>query len=326
MKRQLLLIALATFISILASACSTVSVPMKVTHPAKVNLSGYERVMISKMNGDSGPAMEAKVRNLIASSSKLTIVGKRALGKYKVRYRETNANLKEAKLKKSKNKRLANVIHIMGSFPGSYQHGVVSEKDTCKTKKRGKYSCIRYKRVGTYTLRGEIKIADMETGIIFYKRPFKIEESDYKLSVDTSPGNIDKATLKRKARQKATLAIKKILLPWTETIYVPFEKDKAIPGMEGGIIAAQGGRLDDAVRIFSEQIVQAQQDGVESKIVALAYWNLALALEHSGQYDDAINALQKAYSLRQRISFLDEQDKVKKLRQEEQELKRQGVM
>lgn len=309
----------------LASGCATVSVPVNVTHPAEVNLSMYNGVVLGSISGQLGRNLEDEVQKIFVTAGKPKVFGRHALGNHSLRLRDTTADVAAEKARTTKGAEVADLAYVTGSLSKNIERKTEKQRKECtRSKTNQKYKCIKYTRTHKYVIRGELKIADVQTGIIFFNKKIVEDASKSTSAYDTSPANIDSNALKSEAMNKMRKKLRRALRPWNEKVYVRYTKDKALPGLEQGIKAAQGGMLEEAARIFKAEAERAEGDPVlEPKVKGIAYWNLGLAYEYSARYDEAIEAFRKAFELSSDMGHLKEVENVEKIRAEAEELKRQ---
>lgn len=99
-----------------------------------------------------------------------------------------------------------------------------------------------------------------------------------------------------------------------------------MPSLELGIRHAQMGEMKEAIKTFHRTAKAAEVNPeLKPAQIAKAYWNLGLAFEYSSQYDQALKYLKKAYLLYPYPPYLHEQDSVRQMQKNEEELKKQGL-
>ena len=84
----------------------------------------------------------------------------------------------------------------------------------------------------------------------------------------------------------------RMIVPYTERVYVSFETDKEMPELERGFRMVDAGNWDAALNIFQN----ATEIYSNSPEVHKAYYNLGLSYMYTDQFDQARTALQEAYA------------------------------
>ncbi|MBF0530485.1 MAG: tetratricopeptide repeat protein [Deltaproteobacteria bacterium] len=94
--------------------------------------------------------------------------------------------------------------------------------------------------------------------------------------------------------------------------------------LEKGIEQARAGLWDQAVVLFNQAVAASTADpGIKPKAAARAHWDLGLAYEYTGRFDEAYSEIRKAYELTNEPEYGQELMNVKKMKEEKEELKKQ---
>jgi tetratricopeptide (TPR) repeat protein len=90
----------------------------------------------------------------------------------------------------------------------------------------------------------------------------------------------------------------KAITPWTEMVQAPFQTDGDLPSLEAGVNLAKIGDMQGAAETFQAAAKSAEMNPkVSPNTIAKAYSNLGLAYQYSDQYDKAMEAFKKSYTL-----------------------------
>lgn len=312
-----------TAVLILISGCGTVKVPMNLTHPAEINMSQYSQIAISDIKGNMGQSFADGLKNRLIESHRFKVVDRNRM----------NLIMKELKLSQSDLSDSGNAIKlgklmsasalIAGHTEGCYKEKTSSSKGTCYKDKK-KYPCTIYYRKGQYSTSGSIDVIDVQTGQIIKSKILNAAYNKSTRATDATPPPINKDSLAYAALSKNLNDFMKAITPWDEMVQVPFVKDNAIPELEKGINQAKIGELEEAIKIFRSAAKAAEYNAkIKSDSIAKAYWNLGLACEYSGHYDNAIKAFKKAYALNPKDDYGNEIKNAKILKAEKKKLDKQ---
>lgn len=305
---------------LLVTGCSTVKVPINVTHPAEINMSKYKQIAISNIDGNMGRIFTDDLKGRIIDSGRFTLVDRNRLDEILRELRLSNSDLAQS----DKAAKLGNLLPataiISGRMDGDYQEKTESSNDTCYRKKVA-YSCTNYTRSGKFNTSGSMDVIDVSTGEIMKSKRLANTCEDNTSGTDETPPSIDRDALVGKCLNLGLNAFFKAISPWSELVAVPFRKDGDIPELEHGINMAKIGDMDGAIATFQRAIKASEMNpNVKPKVIALAYWNLGLALQYSDKFDQATEAFKKSYTLEPSDECMNELKHCEVLRSEKRKL------
>ena len=309
---------------IFINGCGTVKVPIKVTHPAEINMSQYKQIAISDIRGNMGQAFSDGLKNRLIESGRFNVVD---------RYRMKQI-MKELKLSQSDLADSGNTIKlgklmcvsalIAGHTEGNYKETTTRKRGKCYKDKK-EYSCTTYFRKGIFSTSGSIDVIDIQTGQIIRSKVLNAVHNKSTSATDDTPPSIDKGSLENAALSENLETFMKAITPWDEMVQVPFKSDTNIPDLEHGINLAKIGELNEAIKIFRFAAKAAEENAkINPKSIAKAYWNLGLACEYSCDYDNAVSAFKKAYALNPKDEYSKEIKNAQKLKAEKKKLDEQN--
>lgn len=311
---------------LLFNACATVKVPIRVTHPAEINMSEYKQVAISRIKGKIGRDFEEVLKNRLVEHSRFEVVERRRLRQIMGELAISQSDLADPENRIKLGKLLSASAMIAGRMGGSYSEKITTFKMKCRSRDRGEYKCTRRTREGTYNTSGSIDVIDIQSGRVIKSKLLNESCKSKTSATDAAPLRIDRGTLARKCAEKNVNVFIKAISAWTETVRVPFIKDGKIPELEKGINLAEIGEMDEAIRTFAAAARAAENNpGIKLKSIAKAYWDLGLAYEYTWEFDKAIGAFKKAYSMHPEKSYIQEINNVKRLRAERKKLEQQRM-
>lgn len=309
---------------ILLAGCATVSIPIRLTHPAEINMTPYKQIAIAEIKGNMGQAFADTIKNSLVESNRFKVVDRARLNQILRELNLSQSDLADETKQVKLGKLLGASAMIAGHTEGKYDEKVTSSKTTCGPKDK-RYPCIVYTREGVVKTSGSIDVIEIQTGQIIKSKPLNNSCSYQTQATDAVPDAIDKDSLFEACLARNASTFLKAISPWTEIVMVPFRKDSAIPDLERGINQAKMGEMTEAIKIFSDAAKASEiNPDIKPKSIANAYWNLGLAYEYTWEFDKAIEALKKAYSINPSDMYLKEKANAERLKTERKKLEEQG--
>jgi len=274
----------------LSSACSTVKIPMVVTHPAEIDMSAYKQVAVSKITGSLGEAFSDSLKETLVNSGRFKIVDRNRIDSVMKELKLSQSNIADKNNRVESGKFLIASAIITGHTSGKYKENSSRYRDTCTRYdddgNKHKYSCTRYKREGRYNTSGSVDIIDVKTGEIIRSKRLDADNKKTTSATDKTPAVIDKDKLAASCVAKNVGIFAKSIAPWKETIEVAFEKDSDIPDLERGIVQVRIGENKEALSIFSAAIKKAERNvNISPKTISKAYWDIGLLYEYTWKFD-----------------------------------------
>lgn len=288
-------------VSGLFTACGGRNISFLVTRPAEVNLSEYDKITIGDIKGSGGGFV-----------SKLSDLGKFLQG---VESRDTwvrkfSAEMAQALTHSGRFELLdyenlrsgggrdddtGRVVLISGGILAyDYDEEDTGKDDEKKGKKTNKRADSRqYAFKGTAHVEVQLRIVDLSTSRILATRNFAEHEVIKKSGESSDKARIDNADRRRlfaKCRADIVRSIERVIVPYTERVYVSFETDKELPELEQGFRRVQAGSWDAAIEIFQT----ATETHSGSPEVHKAYYNLGMSFMYTDRFDQAGAALREA--------------------------------
>lgn len=327
------------------SNCGTVRVPVSVTHPAEINMRPYKQVVISDIYGNMGQGFSDILKNRLVESQRFQVVDRARLYQIVSEINLSNTDLTDPNTRVKLGRLLGASALITGHTESKYHERRWKEDATltvspdtaqkegykkCKSVEKGRrVECpiINFYREGKTETTGSIDVIDIQTSRIIKSKLLNntcMKTTQVYSQSYVNPPLIESAELQNACLMQNVNSFLKAISPWTEIVHVPFEKDKAIPELERGIRTAQIGNMKAAVEIFISAIRDAEGDStIKPKTLSKGYWNLALAYEYSNEFDKALEALDKAYSLNPLSIYITEKSNIFYRRAEKKKLEEQ---
>lgn len=352
-----------TIVAALLSGCvTTVNVPVPVTRPAEIDMSPYKRIALAEIKENLGSDFSDHLKQDLLRSDRFEVVDRERLDQILKELRFSQSDIVDSRKSPKLGKMIGAAAIISGRLSGGYTENVSQYQTTCSVYPEGggkPYSvpCTQYTRKGIYRTRGSVDVIDVQTGKILKSKQLHETCELATQATGASPPSVDGHALRDQCVRSNVSKLVKAIMPWTEQVMVPFEKDDENPEIERGITLAKAGQLNEAVKVFEQAAAAAERSlGVDAskgdkaqgsviggamdflgnilgqkgssgtmsaKSIANAYWNLGLAREYTWQYDRAIEAFKKAFTYNPKEEYVREQSRVNSLRRNRERLDEQ---
>jgi curli biogenesis system outer membrane secretion channel CsgG len=307
---------------LLAAACGTVAVRVPVMRPAEINMAPYSSVAVGEMRGRGDPrALSDGLEEALVTSGKFQVVDRQHLA-------ETMRELQLSSTDLADPTKVAKLGQLVPA--GALIYGDIDERynertdETPYKTKEGKQHVVRT-LTGEAGVRATFKVVDVSSGRLLIARTYEDKRQETSRIEDARPAPIDREELTQRARRTVLERFLKAIVPYREYVFARFEKDSDIPQLEGGIGWAEQGNWDKAKEAFNNALADAGKNPkVGAKQLGKAYWDLGLAHEYSGDYDNAAKMVQKAYDVGQDKDYLRELEGIDRLRSEAKRLAEQS--
>jgi len=299
---------------LLAAACGTAPVRVPVMRPAEIDMAPYASVAVGEMRGRGDPrALSDALEEALVSSHKFRVVDRQHLLQTMQELQLSSKDLADPTKAAKLGQLLAAGALIYGDVDERYNERI--DETPYKTKE-GKQHVVRV-LTGEAAVRATFKVLDLSTGRLLTARTYEDKRQETNRIEDARPAPIDREELTWRARRTVLDRFLKAIVPYQEYVFARFEKDADIPQLEGGIGWAERGNWDKAKEAFNNAVADAGKNPkVGAKQLGKAYWDLGLAHEYSGDYDNAAKMVQKAYDVGQDKDYLRELDGIDRLRSE----------
>ena len=248
-------------VSGLLTACGGRSISFLVTRPAEINLSEYDRITIGDIRG-SGGGFVAKLGDfgkfLQGVESKDTWARKLSAEMAQAIAHSGRFELldyENLKIGRGPVDAVGSTVLISGGILAYDYDEEESGEDVEKTGKKTnkKTESRQYAFRGTARVEVQLRIVDLSTSKILATRSFAEREIIKKSDKALARARIDNADRRRlfaKCRADIVRSLERMIVPYTERVYVSFETDKGLPELERGFRMVQAGSWDAALEIF----------------------------------------------------------------------------
>ena len=277
------------FCGILSFFCSSQQVDIQVPHTPEIDLSGYETIAFTKIEGNYGEAFAASFKEQLQKKSKIKVVDRTQLQKILNEQGKSENDLFDPNFRVTLGKLLPAGVIVTGKIDGNFQSSPPINPQMVPCPYDTKKTCTLNTVTGRATMKGTISIIDVETSQhLKDKRLHHSEEDSNTAFNQLVPEPIDQEALHEKNLKVVVSDMTKASVHWTETRSVVFFTHSDIPKIERGVLEAKSGKLEGAEKIFSEAIAQNEGNpDVSTKALAAARFNLAVVKAYRGEYDEA---------------------------------------
>lgn len=290
------------------------NITITVIHPGEMNIATYTTVAFGDIDGELGMAFADRLRATLVESGEVKVIDRKRFDEIMREQQLSQSDLMDENSRLKLGKVLSAAVVISGHYSGEYNEELYAI---------GKL----YTREGKYTSTGNIEFTDLETGQIIKSKMIGNSSKDSESAYNTDPDNIDQKKLMRKCVDKDVANLHHAIAPWKEDFSLPFEKDKALPGLGKGIGILKMGQTEMAITEFANAAKAGEGDEkIKGKVLAKAYWNMGLAYLSIWDFDRASEFFTKAYSLDNDKKYVTTNENIKTLREERETLIQQGII
>jgi tetratricopeptide (TPR) repeat protein len=308
--------------------CSTVGVKVPVLRPAEINLKGKKELVIGEISGRHADKMGAYVKQKAVDSGYFKVIDRKHLDDVMAELKLSTSDLVDGDSRRKLGKLMTGSVLITGNILDyNYREERTRKTHECTkivNNKAYKYKCTSHYRKGTAVVRASFDVIDIETGETLRSKALESIRHKSTSATDKQPPKIDRNLLLDICMQKIASKLIRSIAPWEEIVTANFKKDGDLPMMEVGIGYAQAGLWEDALLQFKSAVQVADTNPkISPKVAAMAHWNLGLAYEYTGKFDEAETSIKKAFAISSDSDYLQELKNIERLRSEQEKLKEQ---
>jgi curli biogenesis system outer membrane secretion channel CsgG len=320
-------LVLGVAVGVLTIGCGTVHVPVRVTHPAEINMAKYKQVAINEIKGNLGEDFSSALKDRLDQNQRFTMVDRSSLNQVLTELQLSGSDLAQSDKAAKMGQLLPATAIINGTLTGRYNEKVTYEDETRYRNRQDKvgYRVRIFTRTGSLDTSGGVQVVDVSTAKILKHKSLQ-DRCQYSTSAEGGqPEHIDQAILRRDCVNKSVDKFMKAISPWSEMVQAPFQTDGDIPMLEAGVNRAKVGDMQGAAETFQEAAKSAEMNPkISPKTISKAYFNLGLAYQYSDRFDDALIAFDKSYRLDPSGDCAKEMAHCKRLKMEKKKLDEQN--
>jgi len=315
-------LARASLLAIVCSACGTVAVRVPVMKPAEINMAPYNSVAVGGLTGAGNLQMSDALEEALVNSQRFTVVDRQHMDKVMRELQLSSTDLADPGSAARLGKVVTAGAMIFGDVQDTY-HEQPAEQHY-KDDKGVQHTWFTLH--GEANVRANFKIVDVATGRLIIAKTYEEKREDTNRGLDKRPDPVDRASLERGARAAVVDRFMKAIVPHQEFMYANFQKDSDIPQLEGGIGWAERGDWKKAQDTFNSAAQDAEKNvKLKAGQISKCYWNLGLSYEYAGDYDKANDMINKAYTMSNDTDMLNELDNIKRLQADAAKLAQQSA-
>lgn len=299
--------------SIFTSCAPSARIP--VLKPAEINLRGFDKIVVSNINGNIGSSVADLLTSRLFESDKFTVVDRENLDRIMREHQLSGSGAIDPNTALKMGKLMGAACLITGN--ANMKYGLKQWKGDPWTDKKGKRHQSYYVE-GIAKTNSTLKVIGLTTGQILAVKSISKEANKKVWENQRWPANPDKDSLVASTVNCTIDTFMKMIAPYTVYIQVKFEKSK-LPESKAGINFLKQGLWEDAL----EQFKSAKDKNPANPS---NWYNLGLAYEYSFMFKQAIDALKKANKIKPSEKYITEISNVKCLQAERKKLEQQGAV
>jgi tetratricopeptide (TPR) repeat protein len=321
MQRHILMALVFTVL--LLAGCATRTVQTTVLRPAQINLVGYDRVLIGRIDGDGADAMRgatlirAKLLSRIANSGQYTIVDRESL----------HAAMDERELQ---------MMGVTGQTDQSgYTAASTLVSGTVFTHQYNQWRTSYQAQDGTYwqthlqaKVSALLKVIDLDTMEILATDTLEtVSQEIVSGSIYGGSPDLDPAPAYEQCYEDLVSQFMKKIAPYSETVPVTLYLVGDAPSTRSGYGFFTAQNYGQARSSFQEAVEfernnPKQNPGRLSKVI----YNCGVAHEYCNEFDEALQCYEEALRLNHDSKYVEAINRIQRLRQEYQEKIDQGLV
>jgi tetratricopeptide (TPR) repeat protein len=305
---------LVLLVAIFLSHCApTAKVP--ITRPAEINLSQFDKIAVGDIEGNAGFLLTSDLTAKLFESSYFEVLDRQNLQKI---MNEHSLNLSGA-VDSDTAAAVGKIIGVSALIFGRSDVGFNHDRRVGKELKNKDGSTYRYYHIkSTGMLKTNLRVVDLMTGKIVAVKSFTKNKKTERRARNQWPERPDTNTMLNKMIASSIDDFMRMIAPYTDYVRVKFT-DSDLPEAKAGIDAAKNGNWRAALTRFKMARDKAPN-------VAGNWYNLGLGYLYNFKYEEALQALEKAYALEPEKQYLSEMDNVKRIKAQQDALQDQGYL
>lgn len=289
----------------MVTSCASVRFQVPVQRPAEINLKGKKELLLLDDDGTNVEAnrnIQNSIKEQISNTQKFTLIERKHLDQILGEVKLSLAALTTETAKNSLGK-LASASVLLIPHIEKYQYEEKLYKTielTCTEKSTGRtVDCSPMARTGSANIDVSFDVVDLETGSILKTKRAKCSESVTNNALPNTPvPEIDGSQLLSKCTTQVAIDLLKAIAPYEENVEVELRDDSNLPTIAVGISYAKQGLWQDTLTQFDAAVQEAEANtGIPPDTKAKAYWNLSIAYQYNGRFDEAIAMVQKSFNI-----------------------------
>lgn len=279
-------------------ACGTTSMYFSVTRPAEINLKNFKKIAMGDFTGSTyrtrGHANDVRdsLTNALFTSERFEVVDREHIQKIIEEQKLGHSGMVDENTAGELGKFVGAAAFVFGRVQTS-NYNETTEKGSSYTTKEGNRRTTYYRK-GVYTLNVNVKLIDINTARIIAMKTINSKSSKRTSATNQSAPSIDSQALYSKALQDVTKKFMKMIAPYKEQVRASFQTDKLLPEVDQAIALFKIEEWDEGLQLLDSA---THKDGLVPEVKAKTYYNLGLAQTYTGEFDEALINIKKAFKL-----------------------------
>lgn len=297
---------------LLCAACATAPVRVPALRPAEVNLAAYPSVAVGGLGGrGDARALSDGLQDALAASRRFRVVDRGQISDALSALQLSASDAADP----ANAVRLGKMVSAAALISGEVDERYAETPDEIPYKDREGHKHVVRTLTGEAVVRATLRVVDVSTGRLLLARTYEDKKTESSRAEDARPQPVERAQLVQRARQMVIDRFLQAIVPYQEWVVSRFENDPDLPQLAEGIAWAERGDWEKAKERFASAAEVAGKDGKPSaRKLGKARWDLGLAFEYSGAYDEAAALIRKAYEAAGEKDYLSELDAIEQLR------------
>ncbi len=322
--RGLVRALLLTAVTASATACGGTYVVVKRRIPAEITIRADRTMAVAGIEGDGGAALAADVSAAILATNRYPLVERQRL----------DAVLREIKLSAAGHVSDATAV-TFGEMTGAatlvagdvhistYQEHVTREDQKCA--RDGKLvPCSLYTRTARAALDVALRVVETESGHLLAIKQLSASSEEEARAYERPPPPFDAgAQMLAQCRKDVASQFAKVIAPHDVEELVHLLDDGDLPELERGNNFAKLGNWEQAEAQYNAALSRAKTAGMKPALVALATYDLGVAVAYGGDLDAGLGLLEEAYALDPRDVYMEQVTRVRQMKADAARVKEQ---
>ncbi len=294
-KAAVFLFLLSLFLLV---SCGTKSMQMTLLRPAEVNLKGYSKIAVGDIVNSHGRvnshslAVADEITGQLVQSGRFDVVDRQHLRSILKEQTLAASGLLDEGSAPQLGRLLGVSVLIFGRVATDKYTEQVSKDEPYKDKKGRVHQ--RFRRKGSYDLKVNLKIIDVQTSRIILARTLVAQKSSQTSARDQKAAPIDRQSLFQNCVREIGRKFIRLVAPYKQTVKASFETDDQLPEVDQAVALFESGEWTDGLHLLEKA---TRKSGLKTKVKAKAYYNLGLAQTYHGNFKQAVMNLKKALEL-----------------------------
>lgn len=300
-KNEIITLLFVSMLVVLIFSCAAPSMRVRILKPAEINLKAINKIAIGDIAGRASSEVTEELLSQLFRSGRYEILDRQHLEEIFKEHKLTYSGAIDEETASEIGKLIGNAALIFGRVS---LHNYSEETKTEDWKDQKGRSHRTYNRNGKAKVAMTLQVTDLRTGKIVAIKNLEETVTELQSNTDEKADTIDSNELLSRARYTCISRFMKAIAPYYVYEKVNFERAQKMPEVNKGIQFVKTGDLTRALEQF--QVAVDKYPGNVKPV-----FNLGLTYMCIGDYDNAIQFLDKAYAANPTKKYASELKKAK---------------